>query len=119
MLIPLICKQCGGRLEVEHSQVIESGDTVIVLNDQTFKCPHCGVQYLSGEKIRHLPSVSVGSISVGGNVSGPIIIGNGMVVNRTPQQATHSETHPPQQPQSNNPQIEVKTQRKWWEFWKK
>jgi uncharacterized Zn finger protein len=119
MLIPLICKQCGGRLEVEQSQVIESGDNVIVFNGQTFKCPHCGVQYLSGEKIRHIPRVSVGSISVGGNVGGQIIIGDGIIVNTKPQQATPSEIHATQEFQRNNPQMEVKTHKKWWEFWKK
>jgi hypothetical protein len=120
MLIPLICKQCGGKLEVEQSQVIESGDIVIVLNDQTFNCPHCGVKYLSGEKIRHLPSVSIGSISIGGDVNSSIIIGGGgMVVNNKPQPATPPEIYVTQQFQSSKPQTVVKPPKKWWEFWKK
>jgi len=82
MLIPLVCNQCGGKLEVEKSQVFESGDSVIVLNDQTFNCPHCGTKYLPGEKISHAPVKAV--ISIGGHVTGNIIVGNGMVVNNNP-----------------------------------
>ena len=92
MLIPLICKQCGGKLEVEKSRVFESGDTVIVLSDQTFNCPHCGTKYLPGEKIKHFPGEVV--ISIGGNINGSnIVTGNGNVVNRNPK--------------------------KWWQFWKR
>jgi len=92
MLIPLVCAQCGGKLEVEKSQVIESGDTVMVLNDQTFTCPHCGMKYLPGEKIRHVADRPV--ISIGGSVSGStLIVGNGMVINKNPK--------------------------KWWQFWRR
>ena len=82
MLIPLICKKCGGKLEVEKSQVFESGDTVIVLSDQTFSCPHCGTKYLPGEKIKH--AAGNASIFVSGNVSGAnIVIGSGNVFNKS------------------------------------
>ncbi|MBI5297328.1 MAG: hypothetical protein HY869_17760 [Chloroflexi bacterium] len=92
MLIPLICKQCGGKLEVEQSQVFESGDTILVLADQTFTCPHCGTKYLPGEKVKRGPGKVV--ISIGGSVSGSnIVIGNGNVVSKAPK--------------------------KWWQFWKK
>ena len=84
MLIPLVCANCGGKLEVEKSQVIESGDFVVVSSDQTFKCPQCGTRYLPGEKINHAsgkPTVSIGSISIGGQVTNSaFVIGNGMVV---------------------------------------
>lgn len=84
MLIPLICKQCGGKLEVEQSQVFESGETVIILSDQTFKCPHCGTKYLPGEQLKRAPGNV--AISIGGNANGAnIIIGNGNVVNRNPK----------------------------------
>lgn len=92
MLIPLICKQCGGKLEVEPSQVFESGDTILVLADQTFTCPQCGTKYLPGEKVKRSPGKVV--ISIGGSVKGSnIVIGNGNVVSKAPK--------------------------KWWQFWKK
>ena len=116
MLIPLICKQCGGKLELEQSQVVESGDTVIVLNDQTFNCPYCGVKYLPGEKIRRYPSISIGSVS---NVSGSITISGGnLIVNNNSEPITPSKIHTTPQFQSSKPQREVKPQKKWWEFWK-
>ena len=116
MLIPLICKQCGGKLELEQSQVIESGDTVIVLNDQTFKCPHCGVKYLPGEKIRRYPSISIGSMS---NVSGSInITGGNLIVNNNSEPITPPKINASKQFQSSKQQTEVKPQKKWWEFWK-
>ena len=83
MLIPLVCTQCGGKLEVENTQVFESGDTIIVSSGQTFKCPHCETQYVSGEKIKHFPEKPV--ISIGGRVTGSnIIAGNGIVFNNNP-----------------------------------
>jgi hypothetical protein len=75
MLIPLVCTQCGGKLEVENSQVLESGDSFIVLDNQTFKCSHCDTRYLPGEKIGHLPDKTV--ISMSGDFTGsPIHIGS-------------------------------------------
>ena len=116
MLIPLICKQCNGKLELEQSQVVETGDAGLVLNDQAFKCPYCGVKYLPGEKIRRYPSISVGSMS---NVSGSINISGGdLIVNNKSEPITPKKTHATQQFQSNQPQREVKPQKKWWEFWK-
>lgn len=92
MLIPLTCKKCGGKLEVEKSQVFESGDTVVVLSDQAFNCPHCGTKYLAGETIKHAQGKVV--VSIGGSVNGTnIVIGNGNVVSKNPK--------------------------KWWQFWKK
>lgn len=92
MLIPLVCTKCGGKLEVEKSQVFESGDTVVVLSAQTLNCPHCGTKYLPGEKIKHTPGKV--AISIGGNaIASNILIGNGNAVNRNPK--------------------------KWWQFWKK
>lgn len=92
MLIPLVCTTCGGKLDVEKSQVFESGDTVVVLSDQMLSCPHCGTKYLPGEKIKHAAGKVV--ISIGGSVNGSnIIIGNGNVITKNPK--------------------------KWWQFWKK
>ena len=92
MLTPLICKKCGGRLEAEKSQGIESGDTVVVLSNQTLDCPHCGTKHLPGEQIKHAPGKVI--VSIGGNISGSnIVIGSGNIVN--------------------------KKSKKWWEFWKK
>lgn len=84
MLVPLICNKCGGKLEVEKSQVFEAGDKVVVLSDQMFSCPHCGTKYLPGEKISHV-SGNV-TVSIGGNASDSnIIVGNGNVVIRPPK----------------------------------
>lgn len=92
MLIPLICKQCGGTLEVEKSQVFEAGGTVVVLSDQTFSCPHCGAKYAPGEKIDQAGRKV--AISIKGSVSGSnIVIGSGNVVSEAPKE--------------------------WWQFWKK
>lgn len=122
MLIPLICTQCGGTLDVEKSQVFESGDFVIVSSDQTFKCPNCGMKYLPGEKINHAsekPVSSHGPIIIGGRVTNSaIIIGNGVVFNHP----TGSEEDEDDQ-YSANPQPEIKATeqkppKKWWQFWK-
>ena len=92
MLIPLICKQCGGNLEVEKSKILELSEVVVVLPNQTFNCPNCGVTYLAGDKIKQASGRV--TISIGGNVSGSsIIVGNGNAVIRKPK--------------------------KWWQFWKK
>ncbi len=122
MLIPLVCTQCSGKLEINKSQVIESHDTVIVLDNQTFKCPHCGMEYLPGEKIKHFPQKPV--ISIGGSVTGStIIVGNGLVVNNNPNSASPKETQELNQHHSVNPQLVIKTEehkpsKKWWQFWK-
>ena len=102
MLIPLICKQCGGKLEVEDTQVSVSGDTVMVLPNHKFECPHCGTRYISGDTNKYAPardgSVSIGSLSIGGDVRGNFVIGNAV---------------------GTNPLSETKQQtKKWWEFWK-
>lgn len=79
MLIPLICNQCGGKLEVEQKWVLESDDTVIVLSEQTFTCPHCNTKHLPGETLKRLPEKT--AITIAGNVSGSnIVIGNGNVI---------------------------------------
>jgi transcription elongation factor Elf1 len=103
MLIPLICKQCGGKLEVEDTTISLTGESFIVLSNQNFECPHCGTKYSSGETSKYVLAssggVAVGGISVGGEIKGKIIIGNAVT--------------------DINPSSKVKTQTKrWWEFWK-
>jgi YgiT-type zinc finger domain-containing protein len=103
MLIPLICKQCGGRLEVEDAKVSISGESFIVLPDQKFECPHCGMKYFSDNASRPVYAnnggVAVGNISIGGEIKGNIVIGNGTV--------------------SAKPSSSVKKPtKKWWELWK-
>jgi hypothetical protein len=78
MLVPLVCTQCGGKLEVETSQVFESGDIFIVASDQTFKCIHCETKYVSGEKIKRFVEPLIISIN-GGMNGGNIIIGSGNI----------------------------------------
>ena len=68
MLIPLVCTQCGGKLEAEKTQVIESGNMFIVLSGQTLKCPHCETKFVSGDKIKRFSEQPV--ISIGGRVTG-------------------------------------------------
>ena len=80
MLIPLVCTQCGGKLEAEAPQIFESGDTYIVSSDQTLKCPHCETKYMSGEKIKRFVEKFTISIN-GGIASGNFVIGNGNVFN--------------------------------------
>ena len=125
MLIPLICTQCGGTLDVENSQVFESGGFMIVSSDQTFKCPNCGMKYLPGEKINHAseePVSSSGPIFIGGRVTNSaIIIGNGVVVHR--QYSRSAEDEDDQEIEQDNPQPETKateqkSPKKWWQFWK-
>jgi hypothetical protein len=74
MLIPLLCNQCGARLEIENTQVSISEDTVVVLPGQQFKCSHCETVYLPGDKSKHAPNGSA-VFKVEGNFSGNIIIG--------------------------------------------
>lgn len=113
MLIPLICVQCGGKLEVEKSQVIEADDAVIVLDGQTCKCPHCGTQYLPGEKIKHFTKTPV--ISIGGSVVGStIIVGNGLVVNRPAPASVEKEVDE----KIEAPVEKEKLPKQWWQFWK-
>lgn len=122
MLIPLVCSQCGGKLEVENSQIAKAGDTVIVLSGQTFRCPHCGMEYLPGEKIKHV--LEKAAISIGGNVSGStIIIGNGIVINKSSSPAISQDGQEIKQTHSADLQAkmkadEQKTPKKWWQFWK-
>src|SRR6266498_3380407 len=105
MLIPLVCTQCGGKLEIENSQVFESGDSFIVLDNQTFKCPHCGTRYSPGEKIRHVLEKDV--FSFGGNFTGStIIIGSNLVVDKSPSPASAKEGQETRKPP-----------KKWWQFW--
>lgn len=81
MLIPLICKQCGGKLEIEESRIIKSDDMFIVLNGEIFKCPHCGVNHLQGEKLKQMAPASVGQIYISGSINGgSFVIGNNNVV---------------------------------------
>jgi hypothetical protein len=116
MLISLICEQCSGKLEIEQSQVVESDDSVILLNDQTFTCPYCGVKYLPGEEVRRYPTITVGSMA---NISGSINISGGdLIVNNNSKPITSPRIHAPQQFQSGKPQREGKPPKKWWEFWK-
>jgi uncharacterized Zn finger protein len=100
MLIPLICNQCGGQLEVQESQVSISGDTVVVLPHQEFRCPHCGTKYLEGTKSKYVaqasPNIVVGNIS---NVTGSINISRGTIIGNFPAK------------QKSQP-------KKWWQFWK-
>lgn len=87
MLIPLICTQCGAKLEVERSQVVEAGDSLIVLAGGTFQCSHCGMKYLPGEKINNSPDRGV--ISIQGNVTNSnIIIGSATVIDNRPLQGS-------------------------------
>jgi hypothetical protein len=124
MLTPLVCTQCGGKLDVEKSQVFESGDFVIVSSDQTFKCPHCGMKYLPGEKINHASEKSAISISIGGKMTNSaIVIGNGLVVNKSPDSEKVEDNQKIKQNHSANLQPEIKAaeqkpRKNWWQFWK-
>jgi predicted RNA-binding Zn-ribbon protein involved in translation (DUF1610 family) len=111
MLIPLVCTKCGGKLEVEKSQVFESENAVVVLNDHTFSCPHCGIKYLPGEEIKHfLPQNA--SISINGDQVGDIVIGHGNVIAHSARVDSAQQDHPVK------PQAGTKPPKKWWQFWK-
>ena len=122
MLIPLVCTQCGGTLDVENSQVFESGDFVVVSSDQTFKCPNCGMKYLPGEKINHAseePVSSSGPIFIGGHVTNStIVIGKGVVFNQAPASEENEDEQHFANPQPAIKAIEQKSPKKWWQFWK-
>lgn len=113
MLIPLICKQCGGKLEVEQAQVFESGGTTVVSSSQTFTCPQCGTKYLPGETVQRAPEKL--SVVINGNFnSGTIVIGSGNVISKGPAPT------PAQQPTQSAPEngTRQKESKKWWQFWK-
>ncbi len=74
MLIPLICTKCGGKLEVQDTQVTSSGGMLVVLPDQTFKCPHCATQFMEGDRARQAGPRA--TISIGGKFSGVIVTGD-------------------------------------------
>jgi len=103
MLIPLICKQCGGKLEVEDTKISVFGESFIVLPNQNFECAHCGTKYMPGETSKYVLAsgggVAIGSLSFGGEVKGNIVIGNAVVGANS----------------SSNTKEQTK---KWWEFWK-
>jgi len=91
MLIPLICKQCGGKLEIEQAQVHEAGEAIIVSSDQMFTCPQCGTKYLPGEKVKRAPGNP--SIVINGNFnSGTIVIGTGNVISKGPVPVSSHES---------------------------
>jgi len=73
-LVPLICSQCGGKLEVAQSQVAVEGESVKVLPDQAFRCPYCETEYVAGHFIaRHSAEREARP--------GPItIVGDGVVI---------------------------------------
>lgn len=104
MLIPLICNQCGGKLEVEDTKVIISGESFIVLPDQQFECPHCGTKYVSDDTSKHVHATSggiaIGNLSFGGDIKGNFVIGTTVVG-----------------PNSSSSSVKKQT-KKWWEFWK-
>jgi hypothetical protein len=106
MLIPLVCTQCGGKLEVENFQVLQSGDSFIVLDNQTFKCPHCDTRYLPGEEIRQRPDKTV--ITMSGDFNGSTIhIGSTLVTDKGSGLTSSKESQ-----EIRNPP------KKWWHFWK-
>ena len=118
MLIPLICKQCGGKLEVEDTKVLVSGDSFIVLNNQQFECPHCGTKYVSDDRNTSATvsggGIAIGNLSFGGDIKGDFVIGSSVI--------HHNSSTSPQKSKaaidnnsSPNPQKPI---RKWWEFWK-
>ena len=106
MLIPLICNQCGGRLEVDDTKVLISDDSFIVLSGQQFECPHCGTKYVSDDASKNIHvnggGIAIGNLSFGGDVEGNIVIGNGNVISN-----------------SRPPSHDDKPKKKWWDFWRK
>ena len=104
MLIPLICKQCGGKLEVEEAKVLISGDSFIVLPDQKFECPHCGTMYISDDPSKYVHatggSIAIGGLKFDGDIKGNFVIGTSTVGSN-----------------SSTPSVKKPT-KKWWEFWK-
>ena len=120
MLIPLICKQCGGKLEVEQSLVFESGDTVTVLSDQTFTCAQCGTKYLPGEKVKR--ALGNSSINISGGVNNTnIVIGTGNIISNSPIPTNLKDGQENKRPVNLQSEIKASKQqppKKWWQFWK-
>lgn len=122
MLIPLICTQCGGKLEVEDTKVSISGDTVIVLPGQKFNCPHCGTKYLPGDKSRYASNIAA-NIRFDRDFNGDLIIGtNNTIINSpTPRKGdkTDSQVIVGEGNLVKKPPVESKNSPKqWWQFWK-
>ncbi len=106
MLIPLICKQCGGKLEVEDTKISLLGENFIVLPNQNFECPHCGTEYVADDANKPVYAsdggIAIGSFKIDGDITGNIVIGSGF--NPGASSIKASETQKPA--------------KKWWEFWK-
>lgn len=118
MLIPLVCTQCGGKLEVDQSQVIESDRTFIVLSGQTLSCPQCGTKYLPGEQVKHFPekvAVSAGGTFIGGSITAStIIMGDKIIINEN----AHHPYLKDSKEQRGKMEKFPKENKKWWQFWK-
>ncbi len=128
MLIPLICKQCGGKLEVEDTKISLLGESFIVLPNQNFECPHCGTKYASDNTGTQVyatgGSIAFGSINISEDFYGDIVIGGGVSPDTTPiktDKSSFESSHVVIEHEviSATPSLETKQQtKKWWEFWK-
>jgi len=119
MLIPLVCTQCGGKLEVDQSQVIESEGTFIVLSGQMLSCPQCGTKYLPGEQVKQFPekvAVSTSGIYIGGSVTASTIIAGEKII--TDDDAHHSYLKDSKEQREKIEKF-PKENKKWWQFWKR
>lgn len=47
-MIELKCKNCGGKVERDESQVFVSDNAVIVMAGHGFECQHCGSRFEPG-----------------------------------------------------------------------
>ena len=125
MLIPLICNQCGGKLEVEDSRVSISGNTITALTDQNIECPHCGTRYISGEMNRLIyatgGSIAIGNISFG-EVNGNVVIRSGVSPDSSSVKSDESTSSDHSvvgnEVKVVTPLSTKKQTKKWWEFWK-
>ena len=88
-LIPLICTQCGAKLEREDAGLFVADSTVIVLSSGGFVCEHCGTKFAPGDEVKMASDVLGSAFDqrgqtvgqqinvVGGHVG---VVGNGVTI---------------------------------------
>ena len=83
-MVELKCKNCGGTVERDESQVFVSENTVIVLAGHGFGCQYCGSRFEPGAAHEKAGGSST-QIAIGRNIAqasggGVAVVGGGVAV---------------------------------------
>jgi len=85
-MIELKCKNCGGKVRRDESQVFVSENAVIVLAGHGFECEHCGSRFEPGTTHEKATGSNT-QIAIGNNIAqasggGVVAVGGSVAVGR-------------------------------------